>query len=86
MSLKIALRALLGLVKEAGKKGIEFKEAFPSGAMKIDIIMTFLAMLELLRQGKISVVQNEPLSPIRLYPSDPNLDRGVLESVNIAAS
>jgi segregation and condensation protein A len=67
MSLKIALRALAGLVKEAGHKGLDFRKAFPENAHRLDVIMTFLAMLELLRQGKLFVTQKETLGEIRLY-------------------
>ncbi|HEY3329980.1 MAG TPA: segregation/condensation protein A [Capsulimonadaceae bacterium] len=67
MSLKMAIRTLARLIKDAGKDGIDFLDAFPPDRVRLDIIMTFLAMLELLRQGKITAKQTKSLGPIRLY-------------------
>jgi segregation and condensation protein A len=67
ISLKLALRTLLRRVKDAGDDGIDFVDAFSVERLRIDIIMTFLAMLELLRQGKIAARQTKTLGPIRLY-------------------
>ena len=66
MSLKMALRTLLRIVRDAGSGGIDFVDAFPADRVRINIIMTFLAMLELLRQGKIAARQDTTLGPIRL--------------------
>lgn len=71
MSLKLALRTLTRKVKDAGDDGIDFVDAFPEHCLRIDVIMTFLAMLELLRQGKISARQETILGPIRLYWATP---------------
>jgi segregation and condensation protein A len=65
-SLKLAIRLLLARVKEGGSAGIDFASAFVGASSRIDIIMTFLAMLELLRQGKIEAVQDALLGPICL--------------------
>jgi len=67
MSLKLAMRMLMGKVAEGGKRGIDFVEAFPSPLVRLEIIMVFLAMLELLRQGKIRAKQMAPLAPIRIF-------------------
>lgn len=70
MSLKMAIRTLLRLVKDAGKDGVDFVDAFPETHVRLDLIMTFLAMLELLRQGKIRARQKQTLGPIRLHAVD----------------
>jgi len=77
ISLKMALRTLLNCVKEAGAGGVDFVDAFPAQRMRLDVIMTFLAMLELLRQGKIIARQRATLGPIRLYAvRDPAIAQG----------
>ncbi len=72
MSLKMAIRTLTRMVKDAGPDGLDFIDAFPPDRVRLDIIMTFLAMLELLRQGKISARQKQTLGPIRLFAVDEN--------------
>ena len=69
MSLKLAMRLLLSQVIAGGKQGIDFVDAFPVPRVRLDIIMVFLAMLELLRQGTIRAKQARPLGPIRIFSS-----------------
>ena len=67
LTLRLAMRSLLGRVHEAGEKGLFFEEAFIPPLVRLEIVMTFLALLELLRQGKLKVKQRGPLKPIQIF-------------------
>jgi segregation and condensation protein A len=51
----------------AGDGGIEFEMLFSLPCARYDIVITFLALLELLRIGRIKAEQNSPHAPIMLY-------------------
>jgi segregation and condensation protein A len=67
LTLRLAMRSLLGRVQEAGDKGLFFEEAFTPPLVRLEIVMTFLALLELLRQGMLKVKQRGPLKPIQIF-------------------
>ncbi len=48
--------------------GVTFEELVPRGASRMEVIVTFLAVLELVYVKRIVVEQREPLGPIRIYP------------------
>src|SRR5277367_6823948 len=48
------------------RKRIVFEELFVAGASRTEIVVTFLATLELIRLKQIGVVQESPFSPIEL--------------------
>jgi segregation and condensation protein A len=48
------------------RKRIVFEELFVDGASRTEIVVTFLATLELIRLKQIGVVQESPFSPIEL--------------------
>ncbi len=52
--------------KELILKGRLFFKAFVQGADRVEIIATFLALLELARQGRVFLVQNRPLGEIEV--------------------
>ena len=49
--------------------GVRFGDLFDDNPTRTIIVLTFIALLELLRLGKIGVSQNEPFSEIWLYPA-----------------
>src|SRR5277367_4365545 len=50
----------------AERKRLVFEELFVAGATRTEIVVTFLAVLELIRLKQIGVVQESPFSPIEL--------------------
>ncbi len=66
------------------RQRLVFEELFVSGATRTEIVVTFLAVLELIRLKQIAVTQESPFSPIELVklivetreylPDEPELD------------
>jgi segregation and condensation protein A len=50
----------------AERKRLVFEELFVEGATRTEIVVTFLAVLELIRLRQIAVAQESPFSPIEL--------------------
>ena len=48
------------------RKRLVFEELFVAGATRTEVVVTFLAVLELIRLKQIGVVQESPFSPIEL--------------------
>ncbi len=66
LTLRLAMTALWRKVEASGVDGIAFEECFAHPLVRADIVMTFLALLELLRGGRVGAEQREMLSEIRL--------------------
>ncbi|BDI31915.1 segregation and condensation protein A [Capsulimonas corticalis] len=66
VTLRLAMATLWRKIQRAGEAGIIFDECFERPLIRFDVIMTFLALLELLRQSRVSAVQEEMLGEIRL--------------------
>ncbi len=49
-----------------GKPSIRFEELFRPDAVKMEIIVTFMALLEMISRGEILLRQKEPFAPIRI--------------------
>ena len=64
----ISLRERLVLVLDTlrERKEMLFTEAFPSGSTRLQILTTFLALLELVRTRMVSVQQEERFGPITM--------------------
>lgn len=68
ISLKMKMREIMSKIKHAGEDGTNFTDLFNDIMFsRIEIVMTFLALLELLRLRKIKVRQKKPLSDIRIW-------------------
>jgi segregation and condensation protein A len=50
----------------AERQRLVFEELFVAGATRTEIVVTFLAVLELIRLKQIGVAQESPFSPIEL--------------------
>lgn len=67
LTLRLAMRSLMARVGEAGASGLYFEEAFARPLVRLEVVMTFLALLELLRQGRLAVKQKRTLAPIQIF-------------------
>jgi segregation and condensation protein A len=67
ITLRMTMRLVLGQVEKAGDEGLDLEELLPVSPFEvIEIILLFLALLELLKQGSIDVQQEAFCTPIRL--------------------
>ena len=60
------MTAVLGLLAEHAE-GVPFDALFPGGATRLEIVVTFLALLELIRLLRVRVVQDGRFGTIRIY-------------------
>jgi segregation and condensation protein A len=60
------MRAILAALASA-PEGVLFEALFEPESPRIVVIVTFLALLELVRRRRVRVAQTEPFGPIRLY-------------------
>jgi segregation and condensation protein A len=67
ISLRMRMSEVWRKVKAAATEGIVFEELFGSDRTRVGIVMTFLAILELLRIGKIKLKQKHALAEIRIW-------------------
>lgn len=58
---------LLKTIPGEGSEAIEFEELFASAASREEVVVTFLALLELIRLRELRVRQNEPFASIEIY-------------------
>jgi segregation and condensation protein A len=65
-----------------GKEQVTFISLFPEGSTRQEIVITFLAILEMVKRRLIRVFQEEPLKDIILMPNGDALDRLVPTEVD----
>ncbi len=65
VSVKDRMNAIIAVLEEKGSIG--FQEMFPANVQKMDIIATFLALLELMRMNLVRAVQGAQSGTIRLF-------------------
>ena len=53
---------------------IRFEELFAGGAERMEMIVTFMALLEMLAHGEIGVKQKAPFAPMRIFSKELLLD------------
>lgn len=82
VTLRLAMATLIRKVERAGADGVLFDDCFERPLIRLEVVMTFLALLELLRQLKVAAVQNEMLGEIRVRLYDPALDAPVPADVD----
>lgn len=66
VSLRMKMSEIWRKVRHAGEDGVSFRDLFTQHPDKTEIVMTFLALLELLRLGKINVRQRRALDELRI--------------------
>jgi len=68
LTLRLAMHSLLTRVAENGSEGLDFEQALSEGSpTHLDIVMLFLALLELLRQAMVRVEQEAVFAPILIF-------------------
>ena len=67
LTLRLAMAALWRKVEAAGPEGVVFEACFARPLVRADIVMIFLALLELLRQARMGAEQREMLGEIHLF-------------------
>jgi len=82
MTLKLSMVSLLRKVEKGGAEGVLFEDCFERPLIRFEIIMTFLALLELLRQLKVAAVQVGMMTEIRVRAYDPEKDGAVAEAMD----
>lgn len=70
ITLRLAMAALWRKVQRAGAGGVLFEECFARPLVRLEIVLTFLALLELLRQNRMEAAQNSLLGLITLTACD----------------
>lgn len=68
------IAAIAARLRWAGA-GIWFTELFDDSATRLEVIVTFLALLELIRLGRARVAQEGLFGEIRVYPLRPSASR-----------
>lgn len=69
ISLRMKMSEIWRKIQSAQEKGCAFKDLLTGPRTRLEVVMTFLALLELLRLGKIRVRQAKPLSDIVITPA-----------------
>jgi len=59
----VRIRAML-----RGRDQMNFEELFELGALKMEMIVTFMALLDMLTRGEVHLKQSEPYAPITIIP------------------
>lgn len=72
VSLRMTMAETLRKIR-AHPEGILFEALFERPCFRYEIVLIFLALLELLRQGRVRFEQQAPLGDILLYPLEPEL-------------
>lgn len=65
--LNVGQRIVTLVDRLAGESPLEFSRLFADDTRRVEIVVTFLALLELLRRGLATVRQTEVLGPIMIY-------------------
>jgi segregation and condensation protein A len=58
-----------------GQEQVTFVSLFPEGSTRQEIVITFLAILEMVKRRLVRVFQEEPLKDIILMPNGDALER-----------
>lgn len=84
ISLNDSISKLLERLEE--KDTLKFEELFPKGAAKANLIVTFVAILEILKLGLARVYQEEKFGPIWVIKTkDEPVEEGIAETEPAAA-
>ncbi len=67
VSLRMKMAEIIRRLHTAGKQGIQFETLFDLPCPRHDIVIAFLAILELLNLGRLTASQDEPGDAILLY-------------------
>ncbi len=79
--LSVRERMTAVLVRLQGERFLEFSHLFDPAEGRMGVTVTFLAILELLKESLINVVQSEPYGPIHVAPAEGDSSEAQPESV-----
>lgn len=71
VSVRMRMREVFKKVSEAAGQ-MQFVDLFDDVSNRVEVVITFLALLELLRQKKLSVKQSRAFAPISIVVVEPN--------------
>ncbi len=74
--LNVGQRVVALVDRLAAESPLEFSRLFGESATRTEVIVTFLALLEMLRRGLASARQAEPLGPIMVYRGVERMEAG----------
>lgn len=63
-TIRSCMTGIRSRLNACGAKGIRFYDLFSADAPRMEIIVTFMALLEMLAHGEVSLRQNAPFQPI----------------------
>ena len=69
-ALSVRERMSLVLTALQGREFIEFGSLFTAGEGRLGVVVTFIALLELLKESMIELVQSEPFAAIHIKAAD----------------
>ncbi|MDQ2799695.1 MAG: segregation/condensation protein A [Armatimonadota bacterium] len=64
ITLRLAMASLWRRIQSSGSDGLLFEDCFARPYVRLEIVLTFLALLELLRQGQVKAEQSTTLAEI----------------------
>ncbi len=65
---------------------VRFEELFADDTIKMEVVVTFIAILEMVKRGRLVFVQTEPLGPIWLQSAAPAAEGSDLEESAVAVA
>jgi len=84
LSVRQRMSDVLSMLQESAL--VEFVKLFRPEEGRLGVCVTFAALLELLREGLIDVVQAEPYAPLHVRRAERNLDAHELDDVEITTA
>lgn len=78
LSVRERMSTLLSSLKDDGF--IEFRNLFTHEEGRMGVVVSFLAVLELVKEALIDVVQSEPFAPIYIKPAGSDIDQNTIGS------
>ena len=72
--INVGKRLIMLMDRLAVESPVEFARLFESSTRRVEIIVTFLALLELLRRRLVTARQREPMGPIMIYRAVERVD------------
>lgn len=82
LSVRARMTALLSTLRLG--EFCEFSTLFNPEEGRLGVVVTFLAMLELCKEGLINIVQSEPFAPIYLKPKEGDTESSPVDNIGAA--
>jgi len=82
LSVRARMTAMLSILRLG--EFCEFSTLFNPEEGRLGVVVTFLAMLELCKEGLINIVQSEPFAPIYLKPREGDTESSEVDDMGVA--